>query len=303
MKHFDGFFCKTTGVRSDFLIERSWRKRLCAIGKFLAFVAFFFVLLMLFGWLAARLIPPLHGLVWQALAGNLQVLLATILVTFVLARLDGYSLWRFGLGGNRRWPHFLLGAGCGFVLLFAVLWVFKLSGGFSFGSCTTTGWSALTYALAYGALFLTVALSEEILWRGYALVNLSKAVSFWPALILISTLFGLRHLHHGQENILGILSVGIYSLVLGYSFLRFGSLWFAIGLHAAWDYAQSFIFGVPDSGVIVPGSIMIPVFSGRPWLTGGSAGPEGSPLMIIIFALLVLVIRKASPAPASMTSP
>lgn len=285
-------------MTSDFEIEQSWWKRLCAAGNFLAFVAFFFVLLMLFGWLTKRLISPMHDFVWQALAGNLQVLLATLLVTFLLGRLDGNSIWRFGLGGKRRLRNFILGSCSGFVFLVAVMLIFKLAGEFAFGSCTTTLLSALKYALAYGVLFLAVALSEETLWRGYALVNLSKAISFWPALILISAMFGLQHLHHGQENAPGILSACVYSLVLGYSFLRFGSLWFAIGLHSGWDYAQSFIFGVPDSGVVVPGSIMAPVFSGQPWLTGGSAGPEGSPLMIIVFALLLLVIRKANPSPA-----
>jgi membrane protease YdiL (CAAX protease family) len=279
-------------LTTNFAIERDWRSRSLAAGRFFLFAIFFYGLLLLFGWLAARLIPPLNTFVWQALEGNLQVLLATLLATLLLARLEGRSFWQFGFGGNARSRTFILGAASGATLLFMLLVMLKLLGGFSFGACVTSGLAAVKFALVYAILFLTVALAEETLWRGCALVNLSKAISFWPAVVLISTLFGLQHLHHGQENYPGIFFAIVYSVVLGYSFLRFGSLWFAIGIHASWDYCQSFVFGVPDSGVVVPGSLMRPVISGPAWLTGGSAGPEGSMLMLAVFVLLVLVMRR-----------
>jgi membrane protease YdiL (CAAX protease family) len=287
-------FPEMTPMTTNFTIEHGWRNRWLAAGRFFLFAILFYGLLLLFGWLAAPLMPPLHAFVWQALEGNLQVLLATLVSTLVLARWEGRSFWQFGFGGSARLRIFLIGVACGAVLLSVLLIAMKFWGAFVFGDCNTSVASALKFAPAYAILFLTVALAEETLWRGYALVNLAKAISFWPAVILISTLFGLQHLHHGQENYLGIFFAIIYSVLLGYSFLRFGSLWFAIGIHASWDYCQSFIFGVPDSGVVVPGSLMKPAISGQAWLTGGSAGPEGSVLMLAVFALLVMVIRRES---------
>ena len=53
----------------------------------------------------------------------------------------------------------------------------------------------------------------------------------------------------------------------------------------AWDWAETFFYGVPDSGVVAPGHLLNPTFHGSKWLTGGSVGPEGSEL---VFAILVL---------------
>jgi membrane protease YdiL (CAAX protease family) len=187
----------------------------------------------------------------------------------------------------------------GAVTLTLLLFVMRCAGVVFAGGPATNGRFALENGFEYAALFLTVGLAEETLWRGYALVNLAKAISFWPAMIVISALFGLSHLHHDEENYAGILSAMAFSAVLGWSFLRFGSLWFAIGVHAGWDFCQSFLYGVPDSGVVVPGSLMKLRLSGPVWLSGGSAGPEGSYLMVLVFAALILVVRQWGVPPPS----
>ena len=90
-------------------------------------------------------------------------------------------------------------------------------------------------------------------------------------------------------------------LILAYSFRRSGALWFALGFHASWDYAQSFVFGVPDSGVWLPGALLHPTIHGPSWLTGGSAGREGSVLALPILAVLALVTHLAFPTPRSLS--
>jgi membrane protease YdiL (CAAX protease family) len=131
------------------------------------------------------------------------------------------------------------------------------------------------------------------LFRGYALVSLSKAVGFWPALIVLSAMFAAMHLINGGENRLGILDTFVFSLVCGYAFRWSGTLWFAIGLHLGWDYFQSFVFGVPDSGILYPGRLMNPTISGPTWLTGGTAGPEASLLEAVLYVIIIVVIRFA----------
>jgi uncharacterized protein len=66
---------------------------------------------------------------------------------------------------------------------------------------------------------------------------------------------------------------------------RTGTLWFAVGYHAAWDWAETFFYGTPDSGLLGAGRFLNSSSHGPNWLTGGSAGPEGS-----VFAFLVLVL-------------
>ena len=58
----------------------------------------------------------------------------------------------------------------------------------------------------------------------------------------------------------------------------------------AWDWAQSFLYGVPDSGGLVQGRLFATHALGNPLLSGGTDGPEGSVLCIPILLLVILVL-------------
>ncbi len=76
---------------------------------------------------------------------------------------------------------------------------------------------------------------------------------------------------------------------------RTGNLWFAVGFHAAWDWGESFLYSVPDSGEMVTGHLLKSSFHGSTWLTGGSVGPEGSVLVFILIALLWVAFNRLYP--------
>ncbi|MGC1969086.1 MAG: hypothetical protein WA673_21675, partial [Candidatus Acidiferrales bacterium] len=61
--------------------------------------------------------------------------------------------------------------------------------------------------------------------------------------------------------------------------------WFAVGFHAAWDWAETFFYGTPDSGLVGVGHYLNTSVNGSKWITGGSAGPEGS--VIAFFVILI----------------
>ena len=68
----------------------------------------------------------------------------------------------------------------------------------------------------------------------------------------------------------------------------------------AWDWAQSFLYGVPDSGQISAGRLFHTHPIGNPLLSGGIDGPEGSIYAIPILLLAVLAVRlttKPGPQP------
>jgi hypothetical protein len=149
-----------------------------------------------------------------------------------------------------------------------------------------------------------VALAEEVFLRGYLQFTATRALSalyrwlgashanvlgFWTAAAILSFVFGFGHSSNGGESPLGLLAAGLVGLVFCLSLWRTGSLWWAIGFHAAWDWAQSFLFGVADSGLIVRGRLFATHPVGRPFLSGGLTGPEGS-IYILPAVLLVAVV-------------
>lgn len=224
-----------------------------------------------------------------------------LLITFIMSRLERRPLGDYGLPvgqafGGRFWQGALWGAVALAVLL---LWIAG-SGAMSFGGVATHGMPLLGFGAAWALAFLAVGFTEEYLFRGYLLVTLSGSnVGFWGAAAILSILFGALHLHNGGEDAMGALSAGLIGLFLCFTWRRSGSLWFAVGLHSAWDYCESFVFGVPDSGAISAGRVLEPRFHGSRWVTGGSVGPEGSIWVLLIIVLLFMAFMRWGPRPGA----
>jgi len=73
-------------------------------------------------------------------------------------------------------------------------------------------------------------------------------------------------------------------------------LWFALGMHASFDFGETFLFSVPDSGMIFPGHLSNATLHGPNWMTGGMPGPEASVFDFLILAVFFLVFDRLYPA-------
>jgi hypothetical protein len=96
-----------------------------------------------------------------------------------------------------------------------------------------------------------------------------------------------------------LLQVAAAGMLFCFSVWRTGSLWWAIGFHCTWDWAQLFIFGTIGSGVRFAGGVLTATPVGPTWLSGGSAGPEGSVLCFVglsVGALALLAVPKNHPS-------
>lgn len=213
------------------------------------------------------------------------VSLATWIVSRVEKRpLDDYGIPLRQAFGARFWE----GTIWGFAMLSAILLLLWVTGHFQIDSVALTGTAVSRWALAWGATFLGVSLTEEFAFRGYWLFTMSRRIRFWPAALFLSVIFGVAHLGNHGENVLGIVQVVATGLLFCLMIRRTGTLWFAIGFHAAWDWAETYFYGTPDSGLLGVGRFLNSSVHGPNWLTGGSAGPEGS-----IFAMVILLLCSA----------
>jgi membrane protease YdiL (CAAX protease family) len=212
---------------------------------------------------------------------------------WVMSRIEKKSFGAFGLqtAGFTRTLGF--GLCIGLLSLGLLLGSMAIASVYWIGPLSLHGFLPLTkWALIWTLVFTLVALMEELLWRGYALYALTRGIGFWPAASLLSLFFAAAHLQNPGETRLGILSVAVIGLVLAYSVRKTGALWWAIGFHFSWDWAQTYLFGVPDSGMIVCCQVFSGrILPGREWLSGGTAGPEGSVLALAVAALVALVLK------------
>lgn len=163
-----------------------------------------------------------------------------------------------------------------------------LIGVFSFGTIGLHGVQICKDAVLWGVIFFFGALLEESLFRGYVQFTLTTGIGFWPAAVLTSVLFGYAHRNSG-ETLAGIFSAGAAAFLFCLLLRRTGDLWMPIGFHAAWNWGETFFYGVPDSGSVASRNLFNASFSGPRWLTGGTVGPEGSWLCLLLIATLFMI--------------
>jgi membrane protease YdiL (CAAX protease family) len=118
----------------------------------------------------------------------------------------------------------------------------------------------------------------------------SPRSAFWQAAWVTSTLFGFIHTSNNGENWIGIFAAALIGFVFCVSIWVTGSAWWAIGCHAAWDWAETFFYGTADSGMQPKGHYLTTSPAGNPLWSGGADGPEGSLLVIGVVLLLLVAL-------------
>jgi hypothetical protein len=218
----------------------------------------------------------------------------------VMSRLERRPVGAYGLPmsealGGKFWLGFLFGL-LEVSLLVGLIAAF---GGYSSGSLALHGSEIVQWGLFHLLLFFFVGLFEEFLFRGYMQYTLADGIGFWPAAILLSLLFGWLHLRNPGEGWVGAAGVVVVAIFFCFTLKRTGNLWYAVGLHASFDWGETYLFSVPNSGTTLQGSLSHAALHGPTWLTGGTVGPEGSVFCFLTMGLQFLVVMWLFPKKAA----
>jgi membrane protease YdiL (CAAX protease family) len=240
--------------------------------------------------------PHPGGSVWWMMFAQIGVTLAAIVPAFVMARIERRPFGDFGLPARGAFGrNFWVGALWGIASLSALLLALRLAGAFSLGSLAIHGASIVKFALFYALFFLLTGFFEEFLVRGYSQWVLSKGMHFWPTAALLSAGFGAFHGFNPGEAKTGLIAAALIGFFFCFTLRRTGNLWWAIGFHMSWDWAESYFYSVPDSGGMATGHLLNSSFHGPVWLTGGSVGPEGSLLVFAVIAVMWVLFDRMYP--------
>jgi CAAX protease family protein len=251
--------------------------------------------------LEARL-PGMAGIPLYVLVRVLQ-LAEILLFAWIASRLERRSFAAYGLPWRPALrARFWQGATFGIVSLSALVLVLSALGGLRLTLPQHVGSEALLVGGGYLLLFIVLGLREEFLYRGYGLSTLARNIGFWPAAVIWSGWFMASHANNSAETTLGLATVGLFGIFASLLLRLTGDLWMPIGFHAAWNWGQTFLFGVSDSGhEAAPGHFFTASVSksAPAWLSGGATGPEGSALCVALVATLILgftLYRRQAPA-------
>jgi uncharacterized protein len=226
-------------------------------------------------------LTPRMGAIFE----NVQ-LLCIIIATGAMALIERKSLFAYGFQGTARAVRFFSGLAWGFIAISALVLVLWKTGLLAFDGQMLHGSTILRDAAAWAVVFLLVGLCEESLLRGYIQYTMTRGIGFWWGALIFSFLFGFGHRANPGESPVGLLAAGAIGLVFCLSIWYTGSLYWAVGFHAAWDWGESYFYGTSDSGLVARGHLFGEHPVGKLLWSGGLTGPEGSlyivPLVIIV---------------------
>jgi membrane protease YdiL (CAAX protease family) len=189
----------------------------------------------------------------------------------------------------------LAGVAAGALLFSIVVGIVAALGGYRIA-----GWGGLATLWAPLAVSIISGFAEELLFRGILFRYIERTAGSWAALALTSALFGGAHLFNPNASLVAAASIAIEAgILLGAVYMLTRRLWAAIGLHAAWNFTQGWVFGLPVSGTSVGDGLVHGRLAGPEMLTGGAFGLEASlPAVVVATAagvgILIVAARRGA---------
>jgi membrane protease YdiL (CAAX protease family) len=244
------------------------------------------------GWLGKDASPVIHGLA-QFVVRAVPALIAYLLLVRLLERRPVTEL-----APRRLLPDGALGVVAGLALFSTVVGVLWLLGSYHVtGTNPNAHWLHALLMVGLGA-----GIGEEILFRGVLFRIVEEGMGTWWALLVSALFFGLVHMGNPGATLWSSAAIAIEAgLLFGMVYHVTRSLPLCMGLHAAWNFTQGTIYGIPVSGTAADGWL-VSTRSGPDWLSGGVFGAEASVIalslgLLCALALLVLAWRRGSLVP------
>jgi membrane protease YdiL (CAAX protease family) len=297
-KHTQGVLARVFRNAEQRRARAFWR--ICAllglflVGTLVFGLAFGLVVIGLAGGAVDPAAPPF------LVAGSAAALFAALLSIWLAGRLlDRRSFADFGFHLGRDWWIDLgFGLALGALLMTAIFLAERAVGWVVVAETFQQLERSQPFALAILAplfVFVCVGIYEELLMRGYLLLNLaegfnSRQIGPRAALILAwvlsSAIFGLAHAANPNATVVSTLNIALAGIFLGLGYVLTGELAIPIGLHITWNFFQGNVYGFPVSGAATRQATFIAIEQRGPQIwTGGAFGPEAG--LIGIAALLV----------------
>ena len=196
----------------------------------------------------------------------------------------------YGYAGRAKLVRFLWGGVWGFIAITGWWPCFGRAICSPLTLAICTAFAAWKYGLMWLVMFVCTGIFEESLLRGYLQYTLTRGIGFWWGALLMSIALRRHPRIEQGESPVGLFSAGAVGLVFCISLWYTGSLWWAIGFHAVWDWGQTFFYGTPDSGMVARGHLFSEHPAGALLWSGGPTGPEGSLYIVPLLLIMALAM-------------
>ena len=150
----------------------------------------------------------------------------------------------------------------------------------------------------WGCVFLFILVfiqssAEELTFRVYFLQKIRQRYdNKWVAILVTAVMFMFVHMGNEGVTIIGLLSVFAIGVLFAQIVIYFNSIWSVMAIHAAWNFTQNIIFGLPNSGVVAPYSFFTldAANAKSTFAYSVSFGPEGSLVSVVLIGIICVAL-------------
>lgn len=216
--------------------------------------------------------------------------IAMIISVLIAYRLFGHGdQWKLGLRQAKVASSLVIGMGLGILLIslsFLAIWG---AGGVRYESIQWDT-SILTSVGISFCIFILVAVSEELLYRGYIQGIIMHHYNSSAAIIVSALIFAASHLMNPDiiTTPIALFNIFLIGLFFGLTRVITNGLWLPIGFHLTWNFLQGNLYGFAVSGTDAKPIISTTV-EGNSYISGGTFGAEGSVLTAVLILILCLI--------------
>ncbi len=216
--------------------------------------------------------------------------------------IDHRPMRAYGLHRTGAWRRdFVFGLVLG-ALIMAFIFVIELSAGWI--TITDTFWSSMPgffvpAMVVIVILYICVGFYEEMLFRGFGLLNLAEGfnsprvapkTALLLAWIVSSVIFGIAHGLNPNATLVSTIDLMAAGLFLGFGYILTGELAIPIGAHITWNIFEGPVFGFAVSGQGNGAGFLALQQGGPVALTGGAFGPEAGLVGLLAIVLGLAII-------------
>ncbi len=266
--------------------------------RLLIFVGIFVALSFVTDWIVTRIFHPQQRPFLDPVSfieAETTSLVLVLIAIWIMARIERRRFQAYGIPPLRNafGEHFWIGAAWGIGSTLLLVGLIAAFGGYRVLGLAIHGGELWYFAALWTIANLLIGFSEEIQFRAYLLATAADGIGFWAASILLSIGFGAMHFffkpHERWED---FASTALLGLFMCFTLRRTGSLAFAIGFHAAFDFANLFVWSGQNAGEYAVGHLLQTSWQGPQWVTGGLLGPEASRLVFPVIAVMFVVFDR-----------
>ncbi len=165
------------------------------------------------------------------------------------------------------------------VLMFAIVYAVL----FGAKAAVWQGFGSTYWLVGMAAMAIVSGVCEELIFRAAIYRITEDMFGTTIALVISAVVFGLVHLANPHATLIAGIAIALEAgILLGAAYAATRNLWFPIGIHIGWNFAEGGIFGASVSGGRAGHGLLNIPLSGPDWLTGGGFGPEASAVTIVV---------------------